>query len=301
MQEILVVGSETMVGHNWLKGSKIHDPEGSHEVSVVGLPLNAPASRLQEIISESNSRNPGTSIVRRVVHCGGAGENGWAIGTSTPFISTQHVSDWARVCHELHLPMTLISSDAIFTGPWMFHPENSESMCPSPAAAHLRELEAAVLDASAGHLVVRTHSFGWHHEKGWLEQCLGALSKQSPIDMETTRHASPIYVRDLISMIQRAWAGGLSGTYHISGAERISCAQFVHRLAQVFHLEVHRMRPLHPLEVRVSRFAAGETSLQTRKIRRALGISMPMFMDSLYTLRDEAEAQNFLNQEMIAA
>ena len=41
---------------------------------------------------------------------------------------------WARAAAECDCPLTFVSSDAVFSGPWMFHHEQSSSWCSSEEA-----------------------------------------------------------------------------------------------------------------------------------------------------------------------
>ena len=81
---------------------------------------------------------------------------------------------WIDAAHEAGCRLTLISSDAIFTGPWMFHAENSHSLCTSTEASLLKQIEQHAADKSADALIVRTHAIGWQPGSGhgWLETLL---------------------------------------------------------------------------------------------------------------------------------
>jgi dTDP-4-dehydrorhamnose reductase len=301
MSQVLIVGADTMVGANWIRLAGENGKEHSHG-QLVGLPGATPADHLRQIVGHTASAAKTTaSPVRRVVHCGAAGANGWSIRRAENTANSSEVEKWARLCAEYHIPMTLISSDAIFTGPWMFHSESSESFCESSEAQTLRQMEAAVLAASASHLIIRTHPFGWHTGDGGMEECLETIRSQSCCQIDGTRHASPIFVNDLISIVQRAWSSGLSGTYHVAGAERVSHAQFIQRLAQTFGLNLRRMTSGGPLEARATGFASGETSLQTRKIRRAIGIPMPMLHEGLAQFARQPAAAPYVSREFAAA
>ena len=168
----------------------------------------------------------------------------------------------------------------------MFHAENSSSLCSSAAAQAARDVEARVLENCPDALIVRTHAFGWQpgDKPGWIESLLTKLERGFDTDLDCTRYASPILASDLTEIISAAWTAGLSGIYHVAGAERVNPVQFASRLAEQFHLPIPLTMTMESLIGCPSGFGCGETSLQTRKIRRALGLSMPMLGEGLQRL-----------------
>ena len=86
---------------------------------------------------------------------------------------------------------------------------------------------------------------------------------------------------DLADILQKSWESGLVGIHHIAGAERVSPRKFAMRLAGHFRLPTPSSPIAGSLADRTTGFGCGETSLQTRKIRRALGIPLPLLDESL--------------------
>ena len=88
----------------------------------------------------------------------------------------------AAVCKQLVIPFTLLSSDAIFTGPWMFHEEDSDQRCTSSLGRRLARLEVEVRDACPESFIVRTHVFGWNWNDcstGWIEGLIERIQNRS--------------------------------------------------------------------------------------------------------------------------
>jgi dTDP-4-dehydrorhamnose reductase len=203
-----------------------------------------------------------------------------------------HIRTWARAAKDAASRFTLISSDAVFTGPWMFHPETSRGLCDSQPARTVREAEAAVLEAHASALIVRTHVFGWTPEicgAGWIERELARLEAGAAGSHDPFRHATPLLATDFAEVLQQAWRESLSGLYHVAGAERTNPARFAQRLAQEFALPAPAASHPETLLDCPRGFGCGETSLRTGAIRRALGISLPSLGDGLRRLREQAE------------
>jgi dTDP-4-dehydrorhamnose reductase len=229
----------------------------------------------------------------RIIVCGAAGDTAWhrVAGPIASLTAMDSARSWTRTAGELGIPLTLISSDAVFTGPWMFHDETSISYCTSTQACSLRTLEGLALQASPQSLVVRTHPYGWSplaDGPGWIEGIVAALDSERPGIFECGPHATPILATDLAEMLPRCWEAGLSGVYHIAGAERVNPHRFVSALARVFDLAPPRASILAPAEAAgAAFFGQGETSLRTQAAHRALGLPMPMLIEGLQRLREQ--------------
>jgi len=223
-------------------------------------------------------------------YCGPASRSTWSGLSPDECDSTLSaaVRIWAQAAEQMNCRFALISSDAVFTGPWMFHREECTGHCPSAAAQELRAAEEAALRAAPSALVVRTNAYGWSPASagsGWIEEILSGLASGTAGPFDCLRHATPILATDLAEVLAQACHAGLSGVYHAAGAERTNPARFVEALAEVFDLPAPRSPSVSSLSERPTGFGRGETSLYTRKIRRALGISLPLLSDGLGRLR----------------
>lgn len=286
MDKVLIAGIETVVGGNLAAGlaqrALVTGVSLSEPVHIAGINIEARVASTSEAVRQLVER------VRpdRVVLCGHAARSGWAGSVLPNEVDLAQAAVWSEAVRQSGAQLTLISSDAIFTGPWMFHSENSQSLCPSAPAQTLRDIEARGQADCPDALIVRTHAFGWQpgEKSGWVESLLTRLERGHETELDCTRYASPILASDLTEIIARAWTTGLSGIYHVTGAERVNPVQFASRLAQQFHLPIPLSLASESLIGRPSGFGCGETSLQTRKIRRALGTSMPMLDEGIQRL-----------------
>ena len=286
MDKVLIAGIETVVGGNLAAGLAQQSPVTGvtlgEPTQIAGINLESQVASTPEAVQQIIQKVRPT----RVVLCGSAARSGWDGSAPPGEADLEQASWWSDAVRESGAQLTLISSDAIFTGPWMFHAENSHSLCPSAPAQTARDIEARVLANCPEALIVRTHAFGWQpgEKSGWIESLLTKLERGFDTDLDCTRYASPILATELIEIISAAWTVGLSGIYHVAGAERVNPVQFASRLAQQFHLPIPLTMARESLIGRPSGFGCGETSLQTRKIRRALGVSMPMLDEGLQRL-----------------
>lgn len=181
--------------------------------------------------------------------------------------------------------MTVLSSDAVFTGPRMFHEEDAPVANAAPVGSWTRAMEKIVENSEA--LLVRSHVYGLScdAQAGFAEQALAALMRREPLSASGRRHATPILASDLAELLWRAYELRLHGLYHLAGAERTSQHRFVTELAEILGVE--------PVVCRTScqeSSAICETSLSSKRARRMLGMATPALREGL--LRFVEQAQN---------
>jgi dTDP-4-dehydrorhamnose reductase len=285
---ILVIGAETVVGANLC----VHWSEKLDVIGVSEARLNLAGCR---VITVPTSRRDLSSLIREtsastVVLCGAGARSSWESAPSRSELeaSVEEAAGWAGACASAGIRFVHVSSDAVFSGPWMFHDEDSECRCISREADLIRSAEAQVL-RSPQSLVVRTNAFGWSPggRGGWLETLLAQIEARRPINVDPIRHATPILATDLADFLELAIGQQLSGTVHIAGAERISPLGFAQRLASQFSLPWVPVRRDGALTDPPSGFGAGECCLQTVRIRRALCRAMPLLSESLDRLESQ--------------
>ncbi len=292
MSQVLIIGVDTIVGANFAVSLAEH-------YRVFGLAANQQLSILgceTEQYDEDDTSAAKNWIARLkpewVIFCSPASQaiaNGSHVA-DLPESLIDVAGNWASAAGRKGIPFTAISSDAVFTGPWIFHEEESASFCDSHNAHVIRRMEIAIRTAHPDSLVVRTHAIGWSPAgaiSGWLESVHAALEQRMKIDLDCIRHATPILATDLAEIVDRAFQANLKGTYHIAGAERVNPFQFAERLADEFDFAPPQQVKSRLLSERPTGFGSGETSLQTLKIRRALGVAMPLLADGIRRLHQQ--------------
>jgi len=292
VDQLLIAGVDSVVGANLAAHLadkyQVLGTSGTALISIEGCETAlTPADDAFAVRQLMASRRPD-----RIIVCQAAGDSAWnrAAGRIATGAAIESARNWARSASDLGIPLTLISSDAVFTGPWMFHAESSDSSCLSAQARSLRSLEEWVRENCAKALVVRTHAYGWSplsDGTGWIEGLVAALESERPGIFDCGPHATPILATDLAEMLPAAWEADLSGVYHIAGAERVNPHRFVCALARVFDLAPPRASILAPADIAGTEFGQGETSLRTRAFHRAAGLPMPMLVEGLQRLLDQ--------------
>jgi len=299
VETVLVIGLDTVAGANIATCL-------SSRYRVVGLTSATPVSiqgceTHKYLEDDVETAEHWLSLVRPqwVVYCGVAANSAWSVDpakfiTKDPVLA---VRNWVNAA-ELHSArFTHISSDAIFTGPWMFHEEDCQGLCDSPQAEIIRAVEREV-SLCDNTLTIRTNVFGWTptaYGQGDIEDLIHSLAEGSFSKLDCYRHGTPLLATDLAAIIEHAYQERLTGIFHVAGGERINPLEFTKRLSKVFGLTMSELPRATVLNECPSGFANGESSLHTRKIRRALSISMPMLDDGLQRLFDQQQ-NGFLNR-----
>jgi len=228
-----------------------------------------------------------------VLHCGPWVGNSWDASDCTfePGQAGEQVRKMAAAAAGVGARFTCLSTDAVFTGPRLFHEEKSFQAGAGSSAAAAREAEKALMGTEA--LVVRTHAYGWSPVSGagdYAEQAWLALSEGRMCEADADRHATPILASDLAELLWAAYQKGLTGLYHMAGSERTSPFRFMAELAHACgysgrHVQLGDL-PAHAESRRYPR----ETSLATKAARDVLGQPMPMLREGLLRFAAQVES-----------
>lgn len=242
---------------------------------------------------------------QKIVYCGNGSQSSWHDGP-LPLTHSQEMSavrGWSDLARTIGSQFTLISTDAVFTGPWMFHEETSTCLCPSKEAEQARSAEALAMRRCPGALVVRTNAYGWAPmgvPGRWLEDLVHRLEIGTAGAFDYRRYSTPILASDLAALLVCAWQDRTEGLLHICGAERINPNRFVERLANVFSVCGPEPVDGNICVERPTGFGKGETSLQTRLAQQTLGQPMPMVDDGLarlYQQKTDGYRERFSTEE----
>lgn len=297
MEKLLIVGVDEIAGGNLALALR-------ERFEVVGL--HAPGSDVDLEGCRTQSWHPADldelgAIVADVrpqwaIYSGPLSRSSWHLETDPT--SGEREADialaLAGATGQIGCAWTVLTTDAVFTGPRLFHAESDPAEASSMAAQAARHLEDTLTATTA--MVVRTHAYGFsplQDRPGFAESILQALEAGDQCEVDPVRHASPILVHDLAEALHRAYRANLRGLYHITGAERTSPYRFAVELANHFDL---------PDAQRLLRRATGdwndpqvreETSLNTARARRELKLPMPLLREGLARFAEQRETNPF--------
>ena len=289
MERLLVVGVDTVAGANLAlsltERYRVSTWAPTDKYDVANCDAVDPDDAPRKIVAEVNPD--------WVIHCGPAARSVWDPATAESIDETivSDVHDWATATAEYGKHFLMLSSDGVFTGPWMFHDEDGPGQCHSHQALVVRAAEQQALECTSQALVIRTNAFGWSPESdqgGWVETLLNEVAFNRIVEQDHIRHATPILATDLAEIVERACLENLSGLFHVAGAERISPLKFAQRLSDQFDLPWLSVRKESILSEVPQGFGVGECSLQTKQIRKALCVAMPLLSEGLQRLHEQA-------------
>jgi dTDP-4-dehydrorhamnose reductase len=225
-----------------------------------------------------------------IIHCGAMAASSWEIPEEVA-----RAEDEIHLCRSLEetagrlgSQLTVISSDAVFAGPRMFHSENAPAANSHPFARMVRRVEQSLEGTAA--LIVRTHAYGWSPRDmdfGFAEQAWQALAEGASRQFLVDCHATPILATDLAELLCRAYLRRLQGVCHLAGAERTSQYRFAAELAGGFGFKT----PIESNDADSEKRPAtrrNETSLGTQRARRDLETPMPLLRDGLGRFVEQA-------------
>lgn len=215
------------------------------------------------------------------IHCGPLAESSW----DRPLRPAVHdesglVAALVELTAGSAARLTVVSSDLVFTGPRLFHEETSAPTSTTADAVQARAIEQAFSRTSA--LVVRTHAYGWSPvpaHAGFAQRAYEALLSGPFSAADGLRHATPLFAGDLAELLWRAFELRLHGLYHLAGAERTSPYRFACELASM--LEQPLPQPGCSAWLSDASEWHEETSLNSKRARRALEMSTPLLREGL--------------------
>lgn len=283
MQTLLIAGIDTLLGSNLALAL-------GDEFKVVGL--SAEPFRLDGVNSQACPLEKADDVAAAVrstrpdwiVYCGPLSRSSWEPADTFGPGAQQAAVNLACEAGALGCVLTVISTDEVFSGPWLFHTEDEAPQGQGWRATAALAMEASVRERCPQSLVVRTHAYGWAPclgGTGLIERIHTALESGSPLELEADRGATPILAADLADVLAAAFRKNLTGLYHVGGSERTSPYHLGLVLAERLSVSPDVLKPV-PHEVVDG--AVCETSLRTGRIRSALGIAMPMLRDGLVRL-----------------
>ena len=289
--KLLITDVDTLAGGNLAVSLR-------KRMNVVGLYQRRPVQYdgCESLLCDLDDSTAITEIVREespdwIIHCGPLAASSWQLQSDATGVRRNEAAlagAIIRAAASVRAAVTMITTDAVLTGPRIFHSEGTPARATGAVAIAGRRTERAMLDGGA--LVVRTHLYGWNtagEASGWSAQAFEAI-RHGEIWPETLApYATPILASDLAWLLYRAYTMNLRGLWHIAGAERTSPRRFVTTLQSLLGVLPSTAHAVGDSSTPSN--AATETSLDTRRARHALGRSMPMLGDGLLRFLEQAD------------
>jgi dTDP-4-dehydrorhamnose reductase len=214
-----------------------------------------------------------------IIHCAAATNVDWCEDhpQETELVNVGASSHLAAIASQLSARFLYVSTDSVFEGKQGNYTEADE---PAPLNIYAKSKlcgEQEVLRRCPSALIARVNSYGWNAQDkpSLAEWILGQLAAGKQVRGFTDVHFCPLLANDLAEILLAMLDRGLSGLYHVVGSERASKYEFARRVAMTFGFELERIVPTQLAEAKLRAARPLDVSLNTGKVRLALGRSMP--------------------------
>ena len=229
-----------------------------------------------------------------MIHCSELSRSSWDLLDCEPMDEPSVLAaseNVAALAATSRCRVTVLSTDAVFTGPRLFHDEASNGWATTPVADLARRVESIFERGPA--LVVRTHAYGWGTSTtcaGLAERLWHQCEEDDSLGADAESHATPILATDLVPLLCRAYERELQGVYHMTGAERTSPRRFAQEMAVLRDESLEPEAALAVEGASEERALRHETSLNTRCARRELKLAMPLLREGMYRWIEQSAA-----------
>lgn len=234
-----------------------------------------------------------------IIHCAGATNVDWCEEHphEAKKVNAEASAFLAEIAHKRNAQFLYVSTDSVFDGKRGDYSEEDE---PGPVNRYAESKllgEKAVLRAHPAALVARVNIYGWNAQpkQSLAEWILARLQAGESVPGFTDVYFSPILVNDLSDQLLAMLKGNLSGIYHVAGSERVSKYEFARRVAACFELNPDRVQPSKLAEASLRAARPQDVSLNTQKVRAALGNAMPTVDEGLRRFR-ELQDEGYVNK-----
>jgi len=230
-----------------------------------------------------------------IVHCAAATNVDWCEDNpkQAEAINVQASAVLAETASTMNARFVYVSTDAVFDGQKGDYVETDK---PAPLNVYARSKlagERETMRRNPASTVTRVNIYGWNaQDKDSLaEWVLRRLEDGLQVPGFTDVFFTPILVNDLVPVLFSMLKQELVGVYHVAGSEKISKFEFARRVATVFGFDPARVTPCQVKDMNLRAARPLDVSLNTQKIRIALGRSMPDVDSGLRKFRQLRDRQ----------
>ena len=272
MNRILIVGSDSNTGNAvanqlsrdahvetlWLQETRFQDGAGSSSIDAFNFSTECEFDH--------------------VVFCGGGAKSSWDSDFGCFEAEQRWLSECVELANKLDAKLVYVSSDAVFSGPWVFHADNNRNYGQSEFTDAILHWESLAATANR-HLIVRCNVLAIGG--GFLGELVDQLQQHQDICLNA-RTASTIisnidFAKSLVTCLQH----GMTGYVNIGGGERTTAFAFANLLASQLNSSSY-----------ISADCTGspqEQSLRCERLRNETNARIPLLKETLEQLASLAE------------
>jgi dTDP-4-dehydrorhamnose reductase len=302
---LVVSGASGLLGANVLRLAR----QAGWDKDVVGLchrhVIRDPALRIarvdltdssatrnlfSELFSERLSERLSENRPNAILHCAAAADVDWceANPKQAEAINVGASAVLAEIAALFDARFIYISTDSVFDGKRGGYVEIDQ---PAPVNVYARSKLAAEREIQSRNpmsTIVRVNIYGWNaqNKESLAERILSRLEEGRDVPGFTDVCFNPLLANDLAVILFAMLQRELTGLYHVVGSERITKFEFARRVAATFGFDPARITPCQVKDMNLKAERPLDVSLNTEKIGRALGRSMPTVDSGLRAFRE---------------
>ena len=175
-----------------------------------------------------------------------------------------------KICNELSIHYTFISSDHIFAGKKSFYKENDKPFPLNNYAKSKILAEKKIIKNSKNCLIIRTNFFGFgpKFRKSFLDKIFENFKNKNQITLFSDVFYTPIYLKQLIKILDILLTNNIKGVFNISGNKRLTKYQFGIKFANKFEFKKTLLRKLYLKDTLRKVVRPKDMSLSNKKIKK---------------------------------
>lgn len=255
--------------------------------------IRVPAAQVAQVDLTDNSALRRILLDLRpdtILHCAAATNVDWCEDhpQQAKAINVRASAVLAETASTLNARLAYVSTDSVFDGN---KGDYVETDVPAPVNVYANSKlagERVTLERNPSAIIARVCIYGWNAQdkESLAEWVLRRLEQGGHVPGFTDIFFSPILVNDLVPILFAMLQQELIGLYHVTGAERISKWEFAQRVASTFGFDREQVTPCCVEDVKLRAARPLDTSLNTEKVRSALGRTMPDIDSGLHKFRE---------------
>lgn len=293
MTRVLVTGASGLLGFHfaWQASQKAEVIGITHSKGLVNTPF-------QSVMVDLGQPGAGEKLIDQykpdvLVHCA-ALANVDACDLQPELadrLNAMLPGELAQAAEKNGVRMVHISTDAIFDGSKGNYREDDE---PNPLSTYARTKlrgEQAVIQACPDAIIARVNFFGWSMsgKRSLAEWFVSNLTTGRLVNGFTDIFFCPLEVTQLCEFLQMMIEKELKGVFHVVSSESISKYAFGVKLAEAFGLDSKLIKPISWKEGGLLAARSPLLTLDTSKLEKALGMTMPVIQEGIIRFHQEYE------------
>ncbi len=310
-KQILVLGGSSFIGNAFIRkyASKyrIRFTYYNHPVQIPrswGCRLNIQSEvRICELFSEIRPD--------LVIHCAGMTstakcEENW---DRTYAINVKATHDLHTICQETNTRMIYLSTDFVFDGQRGGYEEVDDTF-PSTRYGKSKRLAEDVIyhGPNSPNTILRlslVYGFGKGPSRGFIGWLTDSLAANRPVTLFTDEYRTPVYIEDVVDILDEVVEHEIQGLYHIGGREKISRYEFGKKFAETLGYNTSCILPASIKDFQGHPPRPPDLSLNTASARKRFKTVLSGVEDGLRRMRniqtesDRAEEEREKMEEAI--